>query len=115
VIVFQHIPDPEIQYEYMREIGRVLRSGGWFLIHLYADEEAYPDTLRKWQRRAEAGELMGWSEAARRELADHRYLTSMQTPVNGERTMDVLAEAGLTVTFNSGAGTFAWILGGQKA
>jgi SAM-dependent methyltransferase len=28
-VVFQHIPDPEITYGYVREIGRVLRPGGW--------------------------------------------------------------------------------------
>jgi SAM-dependent methyltransferase len=28
-VVFQHIPDPEITLGYIREIGRVLRPGGW--------------------------------------------------------------------------------------
>lgn len=28
-VVFQHIPDPEITLTYLREIGRVLRPGGW--------------------------------------------------------------------------------------
>jgi SAM-dependent methyltransferase len=28
-VVFQHIPDPEITLGYVREIGRVLRPGGW--------------------------------------------------------------------------------------
>jgi len=28
-IVFQHIPDPAITCEYVRDIGRVLRPGGW--------------------------------------------------------------------------------------
>lgn len=28
-VVFQHIPDPEITIGYIREIGRVLRDGGW--------------------------------------------------------------------------------------
>jgi len=28
-IVFQHIPDPEITCAYIKEIGRVLRPGGW--------------------------------------------------------------------------------------
>ena len=33
-IVFQHIPDPEVTYGYIREIGRVLRPGGWTLFHV---------------------------------------------------------------------------------
>lgn len=28
-VVFQHIPDPEITLGYVREMGRVLRAGGW--------------------------------------------------------------------------------------
>lgn len=28
-VVFQHVPSPEITYGYVREIGRVLRPGGW--------------------------------------------------------------------------------------
>ncbi|HYF25057.1 MAG TPA: class I SAM-dependent methyltransferase [Baekduia sp.] len=28
-VVFQHIPDPEVTYGYVREMGRVLRPGGW--------------------------------------------------------------------------------------
>jgi SAM-dependent methyltransferase len=28
-VVFQHIPDPAITLDYVREMGRVLRSGGW--------------------------------------------------------------------------------------
>src|SRR4051794_6150762 len=28
-VVFQHIPDPEVTCRYVREMGRVLRPGGW--------------------------------------------------------------------------------------
>jgi SAM-dependent methyltransferase len=28
-VVFQHVPDPAITYGYVRDIGRVLRPGGW--------------------------------------------------------------------------------------
>jgi SAM-dependent methyltransferase len=28
-VVFQHIPDPEITLGYIRDMGRVLRPGGW--------------------------------------------------------------------------------------
>jgi SAM-dependent methyltransferase len=28
-VVFQHIPDPRVTYGYVREMGRVLRPGGW--------------------------------------------------------------------------------------
>ena len=28
-VVFQHIPDPQVTYGYVAEMGRVLRPGGW--------------------------------------------------------------------------------------
>ena len=33
-VVFQHLPDPEITLGYVREIGRVLRPGGWAAIQV---------------------------------------------------------------------------------
>ena len=36
-VVFQHIPDPDITLGYVREIGRVLRPGGWALFQLSTD------------------------------------------------------------------------------
>lgn len=33
-IVFQHIPDPSITCEYIRDIGRVLRPGGWTIFQV---------------------------------------------------------------------------------
>jgi SAM-dependent methyltransferase len=36
-VVFQHIPDPEITLSYVREIGRVLRPGGWAAFQISND------------------------------------------------------------------------------
>jgi SAM-dependent methyltransferase len=36
-VVFQHIPDPEITLGYVREIGRVLRPGGWAAFQISND------------------------------------------------------------------------------
>lgn len=33
-VVFQHIPDPGVVCSYIREMGRVLRSGGWALFQV---------------------------------------------------------------------------------
>jgi SAM-dependent methyltransferase len=33
-VVFQHLPDPAITLGYVREIGRVLRPGGWAAFHV---------------------------------------------------------------------------------
>lgn len=36
-VVFQHIPDPEITLGYIREMGRVLRPGGWSAFQISDD------------------------------------------------------------------------------
>jgi SAM-dependent methyltransferase len=36
-VVFQHIPDPRITLSYIREIGRVLRPGGWAAFQISND------------------------------------------------------------------------------
>jgi SAM-dependent methyltransferase len=33
-VVFQHIPDPEVTLGYVREMGRVLRPGGWSVFQI---------------------------------------------------------------------------------
>ncbi len=39
-LVFQHIPDPEITKGYLREIGRVLREGGWMHVQVNGEGDA---------------------------------------------------------------------------
>ncbi|HET8673559.1 MAG TPA: class I SAM-dependent methyltransferase [Thermoleophilaceae bacterium] len=38
IVVFQHIPDPAITLGYVREMGRVLKPGGWAAFQLSTDE-----------------------------------------------------------------------------
>jgi SAM-dependent methyltransferase len=40
-VVFQHIPDPVITLGYVREVGRVLRPGGWAALHLSNDPSVH--------------------------------------------------------------------------
>jgi SAM-dependent methyltransferase len=40
-VVFQHIPDPAITLEYVREMGRVLRPGGWALFQVSTDPSVH--------------------------------------------------------------------------
>jgi SAM-dependent methyltransferase len=40
-VVFQHIPDPQITLGYIREVGRVLRSGGVAALHVSNDEQVH--------------------------------------------------------------------------
>jgi SAM-dependent methyltransferase len=43
-VVFQHIPDPEIVLGYVREMGRVLRGGGWAAFQVSNDPNIHLPT-----------------------------------------------------------------------
>lgn len=40
-VVFQHIPDPQITLGYVREIGRILRAGGWAAFQISNDPRVH--------------------------------------------------------------------------
>jgi SAM-dependent methyltransferase len=47
-VVFQHIPDPEVVLAYVRELGRVLRPGGWAAFTVSTDPAVHrPRALRR--------------------------------------------------------------------
>jgi SAM-dependent methyltransferase len=46
-VVFQHIPDPEVTLEYVREMARVLRPGGWTLFVVSSDPEIHRGPARR--------------------------------------------------------------------
>jgi len=54
-VVFQHIPDPEVTLEYVRDMGRVLRPGGWSAFQVSNDPEVHrvrdPRGARAWLAR----------------------------------------------------------------
>ncbi len=114
VITLQHIPDLEIQYQYIREAGRVLSSGGWFYIQVYANRKHATYIKEQWHKRAEADALMGWSEAARTEFEKESWRTWMQTAVDNEPVYNALKEGGLRLQQEEGHDTDAWVLIGTK-
>jgi len=51
-VVFQHIPDPDITLNYVREMGRVLRPGGWALFQVSTNPDVHraPTPSGLWMR-----------------------------------------------------------------
>jgi SAM-dependent methyltransferase len=49
-VVFQHIPDPQITLGYVREMGRVLRTGGWAAFQISNTPAIH--RRRPWRERA---------------------------------------------------------------
>ncbi|WP_354702301.1 tRNA methyltransferase [Paraconexibacter sp. AEG42_29] len=62
IVVFQHIPDPDVTLGYIRDIGRVLKPGGWAAIHVSNDPTIHsrdykmPSRLKQLVRRAPRGQ-----------------------------------------------------------
>ncbi len=98
-VVFQHIPDPEITLGYVREIGRVLRPGGWAAFQISNDPAIH--------RRRDGIEGLGirW-RALRgrgpRGQADPAWLGSY---VELDALRDAAADGGMAVEAISGEGT----------
>jgi SAM-dependent methyltransferase len=95
-VVFQHIPDPRITLAYVREIGRVLRPGGWAAIQV---SSLPPEGSRAGGLRRRAGALR---RLAARGWADHAAWRG--APVDLERLRETAGEAGMEVARIHGAG-----------
>ncbi len=75
-VVFQHLPDPQLTYGYVREIGRVLRPGGWGAFQVSTDPRVHrrPPALRRLIRH-----LRSWLGRGPRGQTDPAWLGSAVT------------------------------------
>src|SRR3954465_10212414 len=96
-VVFRHIPDPAITLRYVREMGRVLRPGGFAAFELSNDPTPHRDAGRPL-----TGRLASLVGRAPRGQRDRAWLGSYVDRSDLERTA---AEAGLVLERIRGAGT----------
>jgi len=97
IVVFQHMPDPALTLGYVREIGRVLKPGGWAAIQVSNDPTVHRSagTPLGWRLRA----LLG---RAPRGQGNPAWLgSSVELPELGAAA----SEAGLAVRGTWGEGT----------
>ena len=95
-VVFQHIPDPAITLGYVREIGRVLRTGGRAGIQVSNNPEAHRWAFG-WRDRVKARLRLG-----PRGMSNQEWLGSA---VRLEDLSEAAAEGGLTIAQTTGEGT----------
>jgi SAM-dependent methyltransferase len=106
LVVFQHIPDPQITLGYVREIGRVLKPGGWAAFQVSNDPAIHtadyprPSLLRRLLGRAPKGtDDPAWRGSA----------------VALDDVRAAAADGGMTIAATSGEGTQYCIVRATKS
>lgn len=104
-VVFQHIPDPEITLGYVREMGRVLRPGGWSGFQISNQPEIHRPP-GAWKR------ARAWLRAQRgRAPRGQAHPAWRGSAVDLDRLAAVASESGLAVERVVGSGTqFCFVL-----
>jgi len=109
-VVFQHIPDPEVTLGYVREIGRVLRPGGWAAFGISNAPEVHRAPSVAARLRSAARALAG------RGPRGQAHPAWRGSAVDLDRLRAVASEAGLGLERVSGAGTqFCYVLARRAA
>jgi SAM-dependent methyltransferase len=99
IVVFQHLPDPELTYGYVREMGRVLRPGGWAAFQVSNDPAVHRRRPLGERLRAALRWALGRGPGGQAERA---WLGSA---VDLERLRAVAGESGLAVEEVHAVGT----------
>lgn len=105
LVVFQHIPDPAVVMSYVREMGRVLRPGGWAAFHVSNDPSIHraPGRLARvvgaLSRRRPSG------------MAEAEWLGSA---VDLDELRAVASASGLSVDRIAGEGTQFCVVGARR-
>ena len=98
-VVLQHIPDPAVTLGYVREIGRVLRPGGWAALHISDDPSVHRPSA------ANGGVRAALARLVRREPRGQSHPAWLGSAVDLDRLRATAREAGMAVERVDGAGT----------
>jgi len=102
-VVFQHIPDPQITLRYVREMGRVLKAGGWSAFQVSNQPALHRRRSLLTRLRSLPGRLSG------RRPRGQAHAAWLGSAVRLDELRSVADEAGLDVERVSGEGT-QWCL-----
>jgi SAM-dependent methyltransferase len=106
LVVFQHIPDPGVVMSYVREMGRVLKAGGWAAFHVSND----PGVHRAPGLRARITGAL-----SRRRPSGQADAAWLGSAVDLTELRAVAADSGLEIDRISGEGTQYCVVGAHRA
>lgn len=98
-VVFQHVPDPRITLGYVREMGRVLRAGGWSAFQISNAPEIHRPA------EGEGGIRRRLARAAGRAPRGRDHPAWIGSPVDLAQLRAVAGESGLTLERVVGEGS----------
>jgi SAM-dependent methyltransferase len=104
-VVFQHLPTPELTYGYVREMGRVLRPGGWAAFQVSDDPRVHrpPSGIRRARLKA-----LEWTGRGTRDHTNRAWLGSA---IRIEDLRRAAQDGGLTLERIENQGTqFCFVL-----
>jgi SAM-dependent methyltransferase len=104
-VVFQHIPDPQTTLGYVREIGRVLRPGGWAVFQ-FSNDPAIHKRRPGWRHRVRA--LLGLAPRGQA----HRNWRGSHVEINALRA--AVEEGGMHIEAITGEGTLFCVVRTSK-
>jgi SAM-dependent methyltransferase len=108
VVVFQHLPDPELTYGYVREMARVLRPGGWAAFQVSNDPAVHRRLRLRERLQAAIRRVTGRGPGGQ---SGRAWLGSA---VDLERLRDVASASGLEIERVHGAGTQMCLVRGTR-
>ena len=106
-VVLQHIPDPEVTLGYVREMGRVLRPGGWAAFQVSNAPAVHA--------RPPEGPRRRWAALRGRWPRGQRAPEWVGSSVDLAALRAAAAEAGLTIERTAGEGTQFCIVRARRA
>jgi SAM-dependent methyltransferase len=101
-VVFQHIPDPEVTLGYVREIGRVLRPGGWAAFQISNDPSVHDLAAHRGRGRRLADRALALAGRAPRGQGRPEWLGSA---IELDRLSSAAADGAMTIERVAGEGT----------
>jgi SAM-dependent methyltransferase len=106
LVVFQHIPDPGIVMAYVREMGRVLKTGGWAAFHVSNDPSIHraPGLIARITGAVSRSRPRGQGTAE-----------WVGSAVDLDELRPVMATSGLSIDHLYGEGTQFCVVGAKRA